>query len=85
MMIDKAVPRTLPEFVRDEIVASMCLAVLEGKLFIENICKEASSYLRAYNRDFDTFKTTSLDAPLNGQDGTTFIDMLADDKNGVGY
>ena len=31
------------------------LAVLEGQLFLENIGKEASKFLRAYNREFDTF------------------------------
>lgn len=81
-MIDKAVSKSLPSFARDEIVSSMCLAVLEGKLFIENIGKEASNYLRAYNRDFDNFKTASLDAPVNGHDGTTFLDLLADETGG---
>ncbi|HEV7245667.1 MAG TPA: hypothetical protein VGN93_01605 [Shinella sp.] len=80
-MIDKAVSKSLPGFARDEVVSTMCLAVLEGKLFIENIGKEAAAYLRAYNREFDNFKTASLDAPVNGRDGTTFLDMLADDRD----
>ncbi|MEW9615639.1 hypothetical protein AB3G45_17640 [Shinella sp. S4-D37] len=81
-LIDKAVPRALPGFARDEIVSSMCLAVLEGKLFIENIGQEARKYLAAYNREFDHFKTASLDTPVNGRDGTTFLDLLADESGG---
>jgi len=80
MLINRAVSRALPSHVRDDVVASMCLAVLEGKLFIENIEKEAKSFLTAYNRQFDHFKTASLDEPINGQDGRTYLDMLADPK-----
>lgn len=43
-MINSAVSRALPRFVRDDVLAAMCLAVLEGQLFVENIAKEANSY-----------------------------------------
>ena len=79
-MINNAVSRALPRFVRDDVVAAMCLAVLEGKLLVENISKEASKFLRAYNREFDHFKTISLDAPLAGCDGLTLLDRLADPR-----
>lgn len=80
MRINRAIPRALPSHVRDDVVASMCLAILEGKLFIENIEKEAKSFLGAHNREFDHFKTASLDEPINGQDGRTYLDLLADPK-----
>jgi hypothetical protein len=76
--IDKAVSKALPRFIRDDIIAAMCLAVLEGNLFVENIPKEAAMFLRAHNREYDTFKTISLDAPLAGYDGLTLLDRLAD-------
>lgn len=81
-MIDNAVSKALPSFVRDEIVSTMCLAVLEGKLFIENIKTESEHYLSAYNREFDHFKTGSLDAPINGHHGLTMLDLLADQTVG---
>lgn len=76
--IVKSLPKALPGHVRDEVASTMCVAVLEGKLFIENIGKEAKVYLAAYNREFDHFKTTSLDAPINGHDGLTRLDTLSD-------
>ncbi|MBW9053485.1 hypothetical protein [Rhizobium mesosinicum] len=77
-IIDKAVPKVLPRFVRDDIISAMCLAVLDGQLFVENIGKEASKFVSAYNREYDSFKTVSLDAPLAGYDGLTLLDRLAD-------
>ncbi|UDF29953.1 UNVERIFIED_ORG: hypothetical protein LHK14_01140 [Roseateles sp. XES5] len=81
MLINRAVSKALPDHVRDDVVSSMCLAVLEGKLFIEDIEKDAKRFLAAYNREFDHFKTTSLDEPINGQDGRTYLDLLADPEN----
>ncbi|GMB82879.1 hypothetical protein NN6n1_36620 [Shinella zoogloeoides] len=77
-LINRAVPKALPSHVRDEVVSSMCLAVLEGKLFIENIGKEAKAFLAAHNREFDHFKTTSLDESIKGHEGLTRLDMLSD-------
>ncbi len=77
-LIDKAVPKVLPRFVRDDIISAMCLAVLDGQLFVENVGKEASKFVRAYNREYDQFKTVSLDAPLAGYDGLTLLDRLVD-------
>jgi len=79
-MINKAVSRALPKFVRDDVVGSMSLAVMEGTLFVENIDKEAAKFLKAYNREFDQFKTVSLDAPVPGCDGMTYLDRLADPR-----
>lgn len=76
-MIDKAVSNALPRFIRDEVVSAMCLAVLEGQLMVEDVSKEAKLFLRAYNREYDTFKTVSLDAPLAGTEGLTLLDKLA--------
>jgi len=77
-MIDKAVSKVLPRFVRDDVIAAMCLAVIEGNLFVENIPKEAAKFLSAYNREYDHFKTISLDAPVRGSDGFTLLDRLSD-------
>jgi len=77
-LIIKALPRALPTYIRDEVASAMCVAVLEGKLFIENIGKEAKAFIASYNREFDYFKTASLDEPINGRDGRTYLDLLED-------
>lgn len=79
-LIDAAISPQLPRHIREDVVSAMCLAVLEGKLFIENIGKEAKAFLASYNREFDYFKTASLDEPINGRDGRTYLDLLEDPK-----
>ncbi|OWV86460.1 hypothetical protein ATY78_23695 [Rhizobium sp. R635] len=44
-LINNAVSRALLKFVRDDIISAMCLAVVDGQLFIENIGKEASKFV----------------------------------------
>jgi len=75
-LVMQAVPRALPKHMRDDIVANMLLAVLEGNILIDNVAKEAKKFLTAYNREYDTFKTKSLDAPIAGTDGMTMLDTL---------
>jgi hypothetical protein len=74
-----AIPKTLPRFARDDIASELCLAVLEGKLLVDNIEKEVAGFMRSYNREYDTFKTVSLDAPVPGRDGETYMDRLPAD------
>lgn len=70
LLLQRAVSRSLPQHIRDDLISTMCLAVLEGKLLVENIDKEARKYVTDYNRVNDTYKNVSLDAPING-DGFT--------------
>lgn len=74
--VNKTVSRAIPQFVRDDVISEMCLAILEGKLFIENIGKEAAKFLAAHNRAFDHFKTISVDTEIS--DGVTILETLTD-------
>lgn len=76
LMLTKAVPRSWPRHVRDDLVSIMCLAILEGKLLIENIGKEVRRFVTEYNRVHDTYKTLSLDAVIPGTEGMTYLDQL---------
>lgn len=71
-----ALPSSLPRHVRDDVASSLCLAVLEGKVLVKNIVKAAGEFLRAYNREYDTFKTVSLDETIPGTTMTR-LDKLA--------
>ncbi len=77
-LIEQAISRSLPNHLREELIARMRLAILDGKLSIKDIAREARSFLTAYNREFDTFKTLSLDAPVRGHDRGTYMDLLED-------
>ncbi|HWK66116.1 MAG TPA: hypothetical protein VNS34_14330 [Rhizobiaceae bacterium] len=72
----KLLPQTLPRHVRDDVASSLCLAIMERKVLTKNIQTEVANYLRAYNREYDTFKTVSLDETIPGTTMTR-LDKLA--------
>ncbi|NGO56202.1 hypothetical protein, partial [Allomesorhizobium camelthorni] len=65
----------LPRFIRDDVVSSLCLAILEGEINVNDMAAQAKVYLRAYNREYDTFQTVSLDKFTPGTK-TTYLDAL---------
>jgi hypothetical protein len=71
-----ALPSGLPRFIRDDVVSSLCLAILEGEINVNDMAAQAKVYLRAYNREYDTFQTVSLDVLIPGTK-TTYLDALA--------
>jgi hypothetical protein len=74
-VVSRAVSSALPRFMRDDVISSMLLAVLEGELLLENVGTRIKDYLGRYNREYDGFKTLSLDAPMGGTD-LKRIDLL---------
>lgn len=74
-VVSRAVSSALPRFMRDDVINSMLLAVLEGKLLLEHVATRMKEYVSGYNREYDTFKTLSLDAPMGGTD-LRRIDLL---------
>jgi hypothetical protein len=74
-----AVPRTLPEHIRADVIAALALGVLERRFTINDLPAEAKREIAAHNRMFDRFKTVSLDAPMPGTDDMRRIDTIAAD------
>lgn len=75
-----ALPPGLPRHVRDDVIATLMLAVLERKVRLDRIADAVKDALRAHNRMFDHFKTVSLDAPIFGDEGTLHH-VLADRRH----
>lgn len=77
-MIAQAVSAALPRHMRDDVISSMLLAVLEGKLMLEQVSRRVREFVSEYNRQYDHYKHVSLDGMIPG---TTVrrIDTLADD------
>lgn len=75
-----AIPRVWPRHVRDDIAGEMCLAVLEGKILVTDIDKEVRKFMTVYNRVYETYRTTSLDAPVAGTDNLRRIDTVSEDQ-----
>jgi hypothetical protein len=74
----KAVPRTLPREVRDDIIADLMLSLIEGKVRPRDITKRAPEFISKYWKSFGHAGTLSLDARM-GEGGATYLDMLADE------
>lgn len=72
-----AVPNRYAPHNRDDIISDIVLAVIENKLTINDIPKQAKSFIAAYWKQRDLFGTLSLDAPISGMGGLTYLDRLA--------
>lgn len=75
--LERAINRALPQHIRDDVIGTMALAVLEGRLLVEKIESAARAFVTAYNRDNRVYEDLSLDAPIPGMDGMTYMDRLA--------
>lgn len=75
-IVNKVVSAALPKHMRDDVIAEILLAVLEGKLLLDQIGQRVKDFVRDYNREYDTFKTLSLDEVIPGTN-TSRLDMLA--------
>lgn len=72
----RAVPRSLPDYVRDDVMAEILLAVAEAKIEIRDIAGSAKEFVKGYWREYSHMTTVSLDAPIPGMDGVSYIDRL---------
>lgn len=57
-----AVPRRFPRDVRDDVISSLVLAVLERQITVAEIPAKAASFITAHYRDRDFHKAVSIDA-----------------------
>lgn len=74
----RAVPRTMDSDIRDDLVSELSLLILSGEVALTDDLGAAWKRCRTrLNRD--KWKEVSLDAPLNGFEGASRVDMLADD------
>ena len=77
--VNKAVSFGIPAHIRDDVIGSMILAVLEGDLALDQVKARAREFSAAYHREAGTYKTISIDAPVHGTDDLRLIDTIADD------
>jgi|GEM_PF-6235689 len=62
------VPAGLPDFIRDDIVSDIVIAVLDGEFAVTDIARKAKAIMAAYWRQFGDRRLVSLDAELTGTD-----------------
>lgn len=78
--IKAALPRGLEDSLRDEVVAELSLAVLQGDLTLDQIASRASRFIdRAYRDWADAFGPRSLNESLGDDSDAELLDLFGDD------
>lgn len=78
-LISTHLPRYLNASAQHDVINSVLALALERKIQHDEIATWVKKMVAEYNRQFDYFKTVSIDAPIAGTEGLTRGDVLADD------
>jgi hypothetical protein len=73
------VPKSYPAHVRDDVISEIVIAVLEDKITVKDIGKEAPGFMRAYWREYSHYGRVSLDAVIPGSK-TSYHDRFLTDN-----
>jgi len=81
-VLNSTLPRGMDQDVRDDVLSSMVLAVLDGSTTLEEVKNNWKSYRTAYYRDFNWNSHVSLDEHLGDDgDGATRGDFIRSDQD----
>jgi len=75
-----AVSTKFPRDVRDDIISSIVLAVLEGELALEALGASVQKYVGKFYTEFSKYTTVSISEPIPGMEGLTYMDVLTTDS-----
>ncbi len=73
------VPGYLMAAAQMDVINSVMVQILDRKVPFNELAAWVKKSVTEYNRQFDYFKTVSIDAPIAGTDGLTRGDMLSND------
>lgn len=76
---DAALSRNLRPDIREDVIANMILAHLEGGLPLQAFPSRASEFVRGHNRLYSTAGRVSLDQNIPGTDGLRIGDLISED------
>lgn len=76
---NRAVSAGIPQAIRDDVIADIVLAVLEGELDAADISTRARSFVASYHRAARTYQTVSADQVIPGTDNLRIIDRLTNE------
>jgi hypothetical protein len=74
-----AAPKRLPRWVRDDVIADMVIAVLEGQLTVNELAAKAEGFVTRHYRLHETYDTVSLDYRATADDRSIAERITADD------
>lgn len=75
-LLRRQLPGYLDAQSRADIINEVIAAILDHKVFYGELSTCVKPFVTAHNRMYDHFKTLSLDAPIPGMDGMTYMDRL---------
>ena len=78
-LIGLHVPRYLTVSARNDVINSILVLALDRKIPHDDLAVWVKKVVTDYNRQYDHFKTVSIDAPIAGTDGLTRGDVLSND------
>jgi hypothetical protein len=78
-LIGAAIPRGIPDDVRQDIGSALIIKVMEGKVSATDVRRAVQDFISAHYKMFDGFKTSSLDEVIPGTDSLRRIDTVASD------
>ncbi|MGB3351120.1 MAG: hypothetical protein WBA85_20315 [Brucella anthropi] len=78
-LICSHVPRYLTAAARNDVINSVLLLALDRKVPNDDLATWVKKAVIEHNRQFDHYKTVSIDAPIAGTDGLTRGDMLSNE------
>lgn len=74
--IQSLLPGYLPPHARMDVIGAVIADALDRKIEFRKLPEAVKAHVSAYNRQFDYFKTVSIDAPISGTEGLTRADLL---------
>lgn len=75
--IERAVPRTLPAEIRDEVCQELALLLLTREITLPQLPKAVRDYTKKFYNDYQSkFGPISIDTPIFGDEGLTLADVL---------
>lgn len=78
-ILQKGIPRTIPDHIRDDVLGEMALGLSDGRIKLGSIGLEIRRFITAQYRNQDYHRVLSLDSPLPGKEGQTWVDALESD------
>lgn len=77
MLVNNAVPRSLPDHIRADICQDLILGILEGAITVDEVKASVKSFSRkVFEMHPMKYGHISLDAPLGDDSGRTLLDVL---------
>lgn len=78
-ILQRGIPKSIPHHIRDDVIGEMALGLADGRIKPGSIGSEIRGFITAQYRHQDYHRVLSLDSPLPGKEGQSWVDALESD------